>query len=193
MKTNIQESLRKIIRQEIKSILNENVVTPIKDKVYMVRLTSGDTGTVVKARYIGKQKRGAAQVYIFDKNLDSSKETLIKDLIYVPTIRATTDNIKIIESVNEGPEELGAYRRLVITSPASKEIKDEFTKFMSRPEIKTQYPGITMKIVDSPKPETIVVDVNGDKATVIGIKLGDIVKRVDSAAKVIVRKERKLK
>jgi len=193
MKTNLQESLRKIIRQEIKSILKENAVTPIKDKVYMVRLTSGDTGTVVKARYIRKEKRGAAMSYIFDKNLDSSKETLIKDLIYVPTIRATTDNIKLVESVNEGPEELGAYRRLVITSPASKEIKAEFTKFMSRPEIKTQYPGITMKIVDSPKPETIVVDVNGDKATVISIKLKDITKRVDSNAKVIERKERKLK
>ena len=95
--------------------------------------------------------------------------------------------------MHEGPEELGAYRRLVITSPKSKEMKAEFTKFMARPEIKSQYPGITMKMIDSPKPETIVVDVNGDKATVISIKLGDIVKRVDSKAKVIVRKERKLK
>jgi hypothetical protein len=95
--------------------------------------------------------------------------------------------------INEGPEELGAYRRLVITSTKSKEMKVEFTKFMSRPEIKSQYPGITMKIIDSPKPETIVVDVNGDKATVISIKLKDITKRVDSNAKVIERKERKLK
>ena len=100
---------------------------------------------------------------------------------------------KIKGKVQEGPgmEDMGAYRRMVITSPMIGKIKDEFNKFMSRSDVKSMYP-VSYKVIDSPKPETIVVDVEGDKATVVQIKLADILKRVDKAAKVIIRKEKKL-
>jgi hypothetical protein len=94
--------------------------------------------------------------------------------------------------VNEGPEEMGAYRRLVITSPLMDKIKAEYTKFMARPEVKTMYP-VRFKMIDSPKPDTFVVDVEGDKATVVAIKLSDLAKKLDKSVAIMVRKERKLK
>jgi hypothetical protein len=102
--------------------------------------------------------------------------------------------LKGTEELSEGPEELGAYRRLVITSDKIKEIKKAFAEFMSRADIKSQYPDVKITMVDSKvKPNTIVVDVNGDKATVIQIKLSDVLKRTDSKAISVVRKEKKLK
>lgn len=99
---------------------------------------------------------------------------------------------KIKGKVYEGPEEMGAYRRLVITSPFIAKMKDEFNKFMSRPETKSMYP-VRYKVIDSPKANTIVVDVEGDKATVVAIKLSDLAKKLDKSVAIIVRKERKLK
>ena len=94
--------------------------------------------------------------------------------------------------INEGPEEMGAYRRLVVTSPLMDKIKAEYTKFMARPEVKTMYP-VRFKMIDSPKPDTFVVDVEGDKATVVAIKLSDLAKKLDKSVAIMVRKERKLK
>lgn len=100
---------------------------------------------------------------------------------------------KIRGKVTEGPEErLGAYRRLVITSTKIPALKSEFTKFTARPEIKADFP-VKMTFFDSPKPNVLVVDLNGDNATTLAIKFGDIIKRTDAGAKVLVRTERKLK
>jgi hypothetical protein len=99
---------------------------------------------------------------------------------------------KIKGNVYEGPEEMGAYRRLVVTSPLMDKIKAEYTKFMARPEVKTMYP-VRFKMIDSPKPDTFVVDVEGDKATVVAIKLSDLAKKLDKSVAIMVRKERKLK
>ena len=96
-------------------------------------------------------------------------------------------------SITEGPEErLGAYRRLVITSTKIPALKAEFTKFTARPEIKADFP-VKMTFFDSPKPNVLVVDLNGDNATVLATKFSDIIKRTDSAAEILVRKEKKLK
>lgn len=93
----------------------------------------------------------------------------------------------------EGPEErLGAYRRLVITSTKIPALKAEFTKFTARPEIKADFP-VKMTFFDSPKPNVLVVDLNGDNATVLATKFSDIIKRTDAAAEILVRKEKKLK
>jgi len=94
--------------------------------------------------------------------------------------------------INEGPEEMGAYRRLVVTSPLMDKIKAEYTKFMARPEVKSMYP-VRFKMIDSPKADTFVVDVEGDKATVVAIKLSDLAKKLDKSVAIMVRKERKLK
>lgn len=200
MNSKLHESLRKFIQKEIKSALTESTEFKVGD-VY--RDTSSDIEyqvTTMPDKFKGKHGAGTLNIWV--TNLDTDEKlfipvSMLKHLkqVYVTPPEGRLKHLKASTSreMHEGPEELGAYRRLVITSPKSKEMKAEFTKFMARPEIKSQYPGITMKMIDSPKPETIVVDVNGDKATVIGIKLGDIVKRVDSKAKVIVRKERKLK
>jgi len=99
---------------------------------------------------------------------------------------------KIKGKVYEGPEEMGAYRRLVITSPLMDKIKAEYTKFMARPEVKSMYP-VRFKMIDSPKPDTFVVDVEGEKATVVAIKLSDLAKKLDKSVAIMVRKERKLK
>ena len=191
--------------ESVNEVLQEAFL-PKKNVMYA--FTEKEDGKLVTTyvKYVGEHhgstparpEWGVTKTYQF-RMYDKKTGKPSKDMtgIFVKPSKFTPERFKEVpvkkSSVNEGPEELGAYRRLVITSPKSKEMKAEFTKFMSRPEIKSQYPGIAMKIIDSPKPETIVVDVNGDKATVIGIKLGDIVKRVDSKAKVIVRKERKLK
>jgi hypothetical protein len=47
-------------------------------------------------------------------------------------------------------------------------------------------------MIDSPKPDTFVVDVEGDKASVISIKLSDLAKKLDKGVKILIRKERKL-
>jgi hypothetical protein len=44
----------------------------------------------------------------------------------------------------------------------------------------------------SPKPNTVVIDLVGNKATVVGIKLQDLAERLDKTVIVVVRKEKKL-
>jgi len=89
---------------------------------------------------------------------------------------------------------LGAYRRLVIKSDFKKaiEIKAEINKFMTRPEIKNDYP-VDFKLSTSSLDEgTIVVDLNGPSATALAAKLGDIAKKYDKQAIIKIRKERPL-
>jgi hypothetical protein len=95
-------------------------------------------------------------------------------------------------TIGEGPEEMGAYRRLVVTSSELEKMKTEMTKFMNRADIKSMY-TVRFKMIDSPKPNTVVVDVEGDKATVVATKLSDLAKKLDKSVTIMVRKERKLK
>ena len=100
--------------------------------------------------------------------------------------------IKLVSFLNEGPEDFGAYRRIVITSDKIKQIESEIKKFMDRPETKEKFP-VKSSFKPGVKPEMLVIDVEGKGATVIAIKAADIIKRIDKAATVKVRNERKLK
>ena len=148
-----------------------------------------------------KGKYGAGTMNIWVTNLDTEEQhfmpvSMLKTLkqVYVTPPEGRLKHLKASTSreMHEGPEEMGAYRRLVITSPAFEKMKTEFTKFMGRPEVKSMYP-VRFKMVDSPKPNTVVVDVEGDKATVVAIKLSDLAKKLDKSVAITVRKERKLK
>lgn len=94
-----------------------------------------------------------------------------------------------MESINEAVD-TGAYRRLVITSPKHKEIKAGAEKFME--QYAYLYPDLTFNVIESPKPNTIVIDLIGNKATVVGIKFEDLAKKLDKTSQVVVRKEKKL-
>ena len=100
--------------------------------------------------------------------------------------------IKLASFLNEGPEDFGAYRRIVITSDKIKQIESEIKKFMDRPETKEKFP-VKSSFKPGVKPEMLVIDVEGKGATVIAIKATDIIKRIDKAAIIKVRNERKLK
>lgn len=84
----------------------------------------------------------------------------------------------------------GAFRRLVITSPKHKLIQSGAEKYLTQNA--HMYPDLTFKVMPSPKPNTFVIDLVGNKATVVGIKLQDLAERLDKTAIVLVRKEKKL-
>jgi len=100
--------------------------------------------------------------------------------------------IKLTSFLNEGPEDFGAYRRIVITSDKVKQIESEIKKFMDRPETKEKFP-VKSSFKPGIKPEMAVIDVEGKGASVIAIKATDIAKKLDKTAIIKVRSERKLK
>jgi hypothetical protein len=94
-----------------------------------------------------------------------------------------------MESITEAVD-TGAYRRLVITSPKHKLIQTGAEKYLTQNA--HMYPELTFKVMTSPKPNTFVIDLVGNKATVVGIKLQDLAEKLDKTAIVVVRKEKKL-
>ncbi len=197
MKNKLHESLRKIIQQEISLALQEDSSQFKVGEIY--RSTMDDVEyqvSPIPEKF--KHVHGAGTLSIWVTNLDTDEKhfmpaSILKRMkrVYV-TPTAGRKMLGRYESVNEGPEEMGAYRRLVITSPLMDKIKAEYTKFMARPEVKSMYP-VRFKMIDSPKADTFVVDVEGDKATVVTIKLSDLAKKLDKSVAIMVRKERKLK
>jgi uncharacterized Rossmann fold enzyme len=74
-----------------------------------------------------------------------------------------------------------AFRRIVITSHKAKEITKELEIFTKRPEMKRDYP-VKLTIKPGVKPDTVVVDISGPGATVMGTKLSDVAKKLDKTA-----------
>jgi len=74
-----------------------------------------------------------------------------------------------------------AFRRIVITSQKAKEITKELEIFTKRPEMKRDYP-VKLTIKPGVKPDTVVVDIAGPGATVMGTKLSDVAKKLDKTA-----------
>jgi hypothetical protein len=198
MKSKLHESLRKFIQQEIHAVLYENTNDFKVGEIYR----DGDVEyqiTTMPDKFKGKYGAGTMNIWV--TNLDTEEQhfmpvSMLKTLkqVYVTPPEGRLKHLKASTSreMHEGPEEMGAYRRLVVTSPAFEKMKTEFTKFMGRPEVKSMYP-VRFKMIDSPKPNTVVVDVEGDKATVVAIKLSDLAKKLDKSVAITVRKERKLK
>ena len=83
-----------------------------------------------------------------------------------------------------------AFRRIVITSQKAKEITKELELFTKRPEMKRDYP-VKLTIKPGVKPDTVVVDIAGPGATVMGTKLSDVAKKLDKTA--IVRTKTEIK
>ena len=81
-----------------------------------------------------------------------------------------------------------AFRRIVITSKKAKEITKEMQAFIKRPEMKKDYP-VKLTIKPGVIPDTVVVDIAGEGATVMGTKLGDLAKKLDKTATIKTKKE----
>jgi hypothetical protein len=111
---------------------------------------------------------------------------------YTDTIAKELNKLGAIKTESELEEavDTGAYRRLVITSPKHKLIQTGAEKYLTQNA--HMYPDLTFKVMTSPKPNTIVIDLVGNKATVVGIKLQDLAERLDKTVIVVVRKEKKL-
>lgn len=111
---------------------------------------------------------------------------------YTDTIAKELNKLGAIKTEGELEEavDTGAYRRLVITSPKHKLIQTGAEKYLTQNA--HMYPDLTFKVMTSPKPNTVVIDLVGNKATVVGIKLQDLAERLDKTAIVLVRKEKKL-
>jgi hypothetical protein len=111
---------------------------------------------------------------------------------YTDTIAKELNKLGAIKTEGELEEavDTGAYRRLVITSPKHKLIQTGAEKYLTQNA--HMYPELTFKVMTSPKPNTVVIDLVGNKATVVGIKLQDLAERLDKTAIVLVRKEKKL-
>jgi hypothetical protein len=111
---------------------------------------------------------------------------------YTDTIAKELNKLGAIKTEGELEEavDTGAYRRLVITSPKHKLIQTGAEKYLTQNA--HMYPELTFKVMTSPKPNTFVIDLVGNKATVVGIKLQDLAERLDKTVIVVVRKEKKL-
>ena len=81
-----------------------------------------------------------------------------------------------------------AFRRIVITSHKAKEITKELETFTKRPEMKRDYP-VKLTIKPGVKPDTVVIDIAGPGATVMGTKLSDVAKKLDKTAVVKTKTE----
>jgi len=81
-----------------------------------------------------------------------------------------------------------AFRRIVITTTKADLISDEANKFIARPDMKQNYP-CKIKITPGVKPNTLVIDISGSGATVMGMKLSDLAKKFDKAAIVKTKQE----
>ena len=103
------------------------------------------------------------------------------------TTAVNINQVKILK------EDLGAFRRLVITSSKSDLLKKELEDFMKRPNIKSDYAGMKFNMKPGAKPDVIVVDIEGQSGTALANKLSDIAKKFDNGAQIKVRKELKLK
>lgn len=97
------------------------------------------------------------------------------------------DNMKLSDLKTIIKEEIvsilteDAFRRIVITSKKAKEITKELETFTKRTEMKRDYP-VKLTIKPGVKPDTVVVDIAGPGATVMGTKLSDVAKKLDKTA-----------
>jgi hypothetical protein len=150
---------------EFKSIRNQNTFFATSSLIvpYM------ETGKTVNIHFTKK-----AQDFLDIENFDKNTWSPIKN----------TSNLK---------EDLGAFRRLVITSSKSDLLKKELEDFMKRPNIKSDYAGMKFNMKPGAKPDVIVVDIEGQSGTALANKLSDIAKKFDKGAQIKVRKELKLK
>jgi hypothetical protein len=87
------------------------------------------------------------------------------------------EEVRKVLAVNEA-EDFGAFRRVLITTSMHAKLKTDIEAFMKRPEIKSQYP-VKFTIKPGVKPSTLVIDIEGKGATVIGTKVADLAKKMD--------------
>jgi predicted ATPase len=98
----------------------------------------------------------------------------------------------IKEALSPALAATGGFRRIVISSSKSEDIKSNIEKLMARPEIKHDYP-VKFSIKPGAKPNTIVIDLDGQGITGITNKVKDEALKLDKGADVKIRTEVKLK
>lgn len=81
-----------------------------------------------------------------------------------------------------------AYRRLIITAGKQQKIKDDLESLFNR--VGPDFPDVKTKIVTGVKPDTLIVDLNGDGADSMSYKANDIAKK--NGAQVKIKKEKSL-
>lgn len=145
----------------------------------MVHLNDGRKMQISKRNVAGGTRMYRAILHAFNDNRTDVTNKIVS------AMSSMLDGTLKSEAVDTG-----AYRRLVITSPKVKQIQDGAEKFME--QYSYLYPDLTFNVIESPKPNTIVIDLIGNKATVVGIKFEDLAKKLDKTATVVVRKEKKL-
>ena len=89
-------------------------------------------------------------------------------------------------------EDVGAWRRVIITSPKKDAIEKEIIAFMKAPDFKSKYPSLKITFKPAVKDNTLIVDLNGPSATGISKKVSDYAKKHDKSAAVKIRTEPKL-
>ena len=78
-----------------------------------------------------------------------------------------------------------AFRRVVITGDNLQKTKDNLEDFFSNEIYINNYPTIKHKIILPPtKPDTIVVDLNGDGADIVSKKVKDIAMKHKMSSKI---------
>ena len=101
---------------------------------------------------------------------------------------------EIIATLNENAvPNMGAFRRVVISSSKIKEIENGIKQFMDKPIIKSDYPMNKFIIKSGIEPETIVIDIEGKGAMPLTNKLSDLAKKIDKEVNIKIKKEIKLK
>jgi len=173
---------KSLIREEIQSVLRE-FKDPKLIKGVDITIEMDDEDDNFKAgdyTISGLTRGGVILSGMGERNLHITFDAL-KDAGYT-----------INENVNEA-DNLGAFRRLVITTNKLDMIKSEIEDYIKRPNIKSDYADAKLSIKPGVKPNVLVVDIEAVSGTALANKISDVVKKFDKTANIKVRKELKLK
>lgn len=66
-----------------------------------------------------------------------------------------------------------AFRRVILSGPKVKEVESDLKRFLDLSKTKIDFPGLKVDIKQGIKPDTLVVDINGDGADSFSKKVKD--------------------
>ena len=99
---------------------------------------------------------------------------------YIGTTYTIKENIKTESNLNE--TDLGAFRRMVITSTKADIIQKDFEALLNLLHARSEFQDLKVDYKKGVAPNTIVVDINGNGATALANKFKPLVGKQDKSA-----------
>ena len=99
---------------------------------------------------------------------------------YIGTVYTIKEDIKTESNLNE--TDLGAFRRMVITSTKAEAIQKDFEALLNLLHARSEFQDLKVDYKKGVTPNTIVVDINGNGATALANKFKPLVGKQDKSA-----------